>query len=433
MKEMRTLQDETLNLQHQIRTFQVDQKRQEIRHKKREMPETDLSLDEALVDKMAKYLRSESGKPCYLDKSISYPIRRNIRSDFVSNTVRKARRALLLRHQMESRSLTDLRKVQQSKSGGRSAQFTGLDRQRSYCNLHNHSTTSLDRPNLPEAPPKHPETISLLPNDRLKPPVNGYHIKDKTGQVDTPISNEAVEKPESLVLPKIDNAHGPKTVASEHHVSRERFTGGTGTMITQWKGRKEENSRPIRSHPGTAKMQGAGGISKLSLVQLKQEQMTMNRRIQNFYRLLKEDQTMAEAAERQRLQQQRNKQNALQDGGDEYYRYRQPSKARKRWDWAINKVLDNLDELLDETYRENYSFVLPSIMQNTTGADVDSTEMKAKGLQVKGRGVPSHSQERSKRHTATFKLQKIVQMVLKNKNTFEKMQYEETKQQMKGH
>ena len=110
----------------------------------------------------------------------------------------------------------------------------------------------------------------------------------------------------------------------------------------------------------------------------------------------------------------------------------QPSKARLRWQRAIRKVLDNLDEMLNQDLDNPCltSTMGPMPGQRQASGETDRFKGFGSRTKVRGLGPPSNSLQRSKRHSATFKLQKVVEELLRNKSTFQRIQYEQTKQQI---
>ena len=62
---------------------------------------------------------------------------------------------------------------------------------------------------------------------------------------------------------------------------------------------------------------------------------------------------------------------------------------------------------------------------NQAAADANKAEDSARTPRPRNpRGVPHHSQERSRRHTATFKLRRMVQELMRNRSTAQMMEYE---------
>ena len=83
-----------MRVQYDYKLMQVDLKRQEILERKKSNPRCDTSLDEAMIDKSAQYLQCNTVNPCYLDRRVTYPLRRSINSIYISPTVNRARKAL---------------------------------------------------------------------------------------------------------------------------------------------------------------------------------------------------------------------------------------------------------------------------------------------------------------------------------------------------
>ena len=79
-----------------------------------------------------------------------------------------------------------------------------------------------------------------------------------------------------------------------------------------------------------------------------------------------------------------------------------------------------------------YGWRTPSPPPNWTipRSAVPSVETSTYTKKKKTLGVPGRSAERSKRHTATFKLQKMMEQMVANKSKFELMKIEEVKQQI---
>jgi hypothetical protein len=165
----------------------------------------------------------------------------------------------------------------------------------------------------------------------------------------------------------------------------------------------------------------------------------MNRRIQSFYRALKEDKVMQEIT--QNADQSKRDDEEEAQPPPSHRRLTMPrmsncpqhpppkpvhqSKAKKRWTWAVEKIRANLDEMLDMTYSDSYCIVLPQSMQKKL--EDNDQERSSRLLEARSRvkqGPPTHSKQRANRYTATFQLQKLMAMIAMNKAAEEKERLE---------
>ncbi|XP_013421234.1 uncharacterized protein LOC106181407 isoform X1 [Lingula anatina] len=481
--EMRQMAEQVNHIRHDQRLLEIDQRKIHMQRERAMHPWKDFTYEDLALANLERYLNKNLQKSCYLEKKMPVTLRYQADPNFVSPTVTEARKALRqqdfaksLQKEKEKQTLLKEKnkqvapdviepqndqnenkdKLQQATT---TSTFPSRSQSKSAMGVVDNSThTSLgprpatvtvpqgetEQTKLPGVEPLSKSKTTVVPGETKKgesgaglqkyflkvqlptieqvaltnkPSSGGYQGRDKAQK------NATMYKP--LPAPTIEPMHIDEDDVcvrkSEEEIARiMHFV----LNMSREEGQPEIDYKPRpKTIASTRRREGELPIPKCKKVsqdQVKREARDVHKRFKEYLSKLERQKKAAEEGMLDEFVK------ALEEEKAEEAKQKMKAIAKKRWANVGKKKIQMEQgggESQGKAKKKKQDPLLLQAMIAAAKAKQETETSKPK------RGIPTHSQNRSMRHTATFKLRRMVDDLFKSRSTYEQQEYDKIKEQ----
>ncbi|CAD5124995.1 DgyrCDS13235 [Dimorphilus gyrociliatus] len=420
-KSMKSLQDRLHRINYDLRSLQVATKVNEMKTIKEKDPKADLIEDEKLIAQSMKYLDFNPNNVYYLSKTLKIPIRTVLDTSTISPQVAKARNALRMVELEEQ-----LREIKE-----RLMAQAEIKRRLEL----NDQEEEEEADKLPEIAVKTNESRQEIDKLTMFNLPSLIEVEEPSNSPPRPyrMHTTIVAEPFNLNLPKLEKSHtiiGLLQEYGEQKALDESSDDERGTPDPQ---------APTDRSEIYDKLKSAGIVPQEKHVvpkkHFKKRQSRSSRRPSSMLSSFKERPTAHSI--------KRNEQVIIQNKVDTFFMHLERSTGTS---WSRRIVIDEEKKgapISNRKEEKKGKKQLQSLAKLTAQVNGEQKQKKREklstsvierllsiGAKVKNipQGYPSNCAARSNRHSATFKLRKLVKEMLANKTTFEEMKYNEAKE-----